>query len=1203
MRTGVGLVAAIAGGLLGLVVLGGLVEAARPPAGAAGPAGPIRYDRDIRPILADRCFQCHGLDASKRQADLRLDTFEGATTPPKDSVAAIVPGKPEASELWARVNDDDPKDGMPPESSHKRRLSAEEKELVRRWIVEGAQYEPHWSFVAPTKPTPPSVRNESWVRNPIDRFVLARLEAEGIAPSPEADKPTLARRVFLDLTGLPPTPEELSAFEADTKPDAYERLVDRLLTEEPYLTRHAERMATPWMDQARYADTCGIHMDAGRQMWLWRDWVIQSYRHNQPFDRFVIEQLAGDLLPDATNDQKVASGFNRNHVTTDEGGAIAQEYLVEYAVDRVNTTGAVFLGLTLGCARCHDHKYDPVTQEDYYRLIAYFNSIEEPGLYSQEANPQRAFEPFIAVPTAEQAERIATLDADLARLRDEMERRTPEEEAARAAFAGEVLDKAGIRWSKAEVTEARSADGATLTVEADGSVRASGENPKQDEYTLTLRTDASSIRLLSLELLPDEMAGRRTPRIGRAPNGNAVVSGITIEAHAANDPSKTATAKPVWAWASRSQVNGDYDVSNLVLGPGRTWALRGHEIEGPVVGAFLLDQPIGFEGGTILTVRIAQRSIYDQHTLARLRLGVGSIAEAGLAMLPTEASRWYVAGPFPPDQEGRVYEATYGPEQSDHLDFAQNFGFGNEYWRFDQNLVDDRPVTFGNGRDITYLGRVVFAPTARTWPVSFGSDDGFALLVNGKTIASRTVDRSVAAGQEQVEIPLQAGLNTVVLKIVNTGGMAGYAWSSSDPSPLAGDIVAGILPSQMRKGDLDQRFEVAWRVQHLPRYREAKAALATTERALAEVNAAVPLTMVMKELPTPRETFVLTRGAYDKPDPKRPVGRGIPAALGSLPPESPPNRLGLAEWLVAAENPLVSRVTVNRLWELCFGSGLVRSSEDFGLQGEWPSHPELLDWLAVDFREHGWDQRRALREMVTSATYRQSSKVRPEWKDRDPENRLLSFYPRRRLSAEQLRDQALYVAGLLVEKTGGASVKPYQPEGLWQEVAMIQSNTRVYERGMGDDLWRRSLYTYWKRAAPPPSMLTFDAPTREFCTIRRTPTSTPLQALVLWNDEQFVEAARVLAQRTLASAGDDNARLGLLFRRCTGRWPEDRERELLSKALVAFRQRYAGDPAAASGVLSKGVAPRPPQSDAGELAAWTMVASGVLNLYETTTQE
>jgi hypothetical protein len=1190
---------------MGVGRLAFVVLLAAPPLHAAGTGDArtaLRYDRDVRPILADRCFPCHGPDAHKRQGELRLDLLEPATAP-REHGPAIVPGRPDESELVRRIRNEDVDERMPPATSSRKPLDDGERDVLARWIEEGARYEPHWSFVPPVRPPVPEVRDAQGCRNEIDRFIRARLDAEGVEPSPEAPPATQLRRLFLDLTGLPPTPEEYDAFLADPRPDRHEQWVAKLLTEEPYRTRYAERMTTPWLDQSRYADTCGIHMDAGRQMWLWRDWVLAAYRDDMPFDRFVTEQLAGDLLPDATEAQKIASGFHRNHVTTDEGGAIAEEYLVEYAVDRASTTGAVFLGLTMGCARCHEHKFDPVSQEEFYRFYSFFNSIEEPGLYSQLPDPKRAFEPFLIVPNDEQKARKAELEALLASEKATLDVPADGEDAERDRFFAATREASGLRWEPSELVRASSTGGATLTPQPDGSVLASGTNPDQDEHELVLRTNATGLRLLALEALVDPSLPMQ--RVGRAPNGNAVLSNITAEAVSIADPTQRAPVRFVWAWADHEQADGEHNIVTALDPDPLGWAVDAHRREDGRVALFLADEPFGFEGGTEVVVHLAYRSQYVQHTLGRVRLSLGTLAEAGLDSLGLATSDWLFVGPFPTDPSPAGYSAAFGPESDLVLDREKNFGAGNQFWHFVPEYEDGR-LNGGlpAGVNTSYVGRKLFVTSARTVTASLGTDDGFRLFLDGVEVAKREVDRSLAADQDRVELALSPGAHTLVLQVVNTGGDAGFAWRfERRPAELAGDLLAALLPDGSRSKDLDERMHRAWRLAFSPRYRACTERIAALEGDLSKLDAEIPRTMVMQELAKPRETYLLMRGAYDRPDKSHVLERGVPAALGPWPEGAPLDRRGLAQWLLSPSNPLVARVAVNRLWELVFGTGLVRTSEDFGHQGEWPSHPELLDWLAVEFRESGWDVQHILTLLVTSATYRESSRVRPELVTRDPEDRWLASFPRKRLGAETIRDQALYVSGLLRERLGGPSVKPYQPEGLWQEVAMVQSNTREYVRGMGEDLWRRSLYTYWKRACPPPSLSAFDAPTREFCTVRRATTNTPLQALVLWNDEQFVEAARGLAERSLGeSAADDATRLGRLFLRCAGRTPEPAEEAALARTLERFRERYRADPDAARELVMVGESEPSPSLEPAELAAWTMIASALLNLDEVITR-
>ena len=1228
------------------------LEVAADPTPVADPPPPVRFGRDVKPLLSGRCFQCHGADPSSRQVGLRLDLRESAIAD-RGGYAAIAPGDPAASELLARIRSDDPEYRMPPPSAKKPALSEADREALTRWIEQGARYEPHWAWVAPARPATPVVHDAGWPRGEIDRFVLARLEAAGIAPAPPADAATLARRVFLDLTGLPPTLEELDAFLADAGVEpahhappvdanrldaAYERLVERLLTAEPYTMRFAEHLATPWLDAARYADTSGIHMDAGRQTWLWRDWVLEALRDNLPYDRFVTEQLAGDLLPGATTAQRVASGFNRQHVTTDEGGAIDAEYLVEYAVDRVNTTGAVFLGLTAGCARCHDHKYDPLTQEDYYSLFAFFNSNDEPGLYSQVPDPRRALEPFLEVPDIEQDARIDALSSRIGTLGVQLDEPLPGEAEQRDAFLTEAQQRAGVDWSVPRVLAARSSDpGVLLTPDESGAILAGGDMPASEDYLVELATERADLRLLLLECLATP--GAESPGGGRASHGNAVLSELALETRPAGSDAAWAPLPVRWAWSDHTQTNLDYEPGLAFDGDHATgWALDGNENAGPRDLVLLTERPFGSAAGTELRLTLSFRSPYAYHSLGHVRVRVSPLADS--STLPVARGRWHRAGPFGAvgtDREGdgvRLYDTAFGPETLTRLDRAIAWPDAareqaERRLAFDGALVDGAVVTLSDESSATYVARTLWSPDARELPVSLGSDDGLQLYLDGELVFENRVDRGAAADQDATMLALAPGSHLLVMKTVNTGGPGAYFFQ---PRPgddvLGGELVSALLPADAVTEEQRDDFTLTWRRQMFAGYRELDDARNAAITELAAERAAVPRTMVMSELPEPRPTYVLRRGQYDQPDESRPVSRRAPSFLPPLPDDAPRDRLGLARWLSAPEQPLFARVAVNRFWELVFGTGLVRTSEDFGVQGEWPSHPELLDWLAVEFRESGWDVRRLLRSLVTSATYRQASLGRPELAEVDPDDRLLARYPRRRLQAEQIRDLALHASGLLVERLGGPSVKPYQPEGLWREVAMPQSNTRLFERDDGDALWRRSLYTYWKRAAPPPALLTLDAPTRESCVIRRQRTNTPLQALVLWNDEQFVEAARALAARTLLETEADTAdrddgtsdgretattgtnaadrdaqRITRMLRRCTGQAPDADEQALFADALASFRERFAGDPESAAALLAVGESPLPMTLAPDELAAWTLLANAALNLHATITQD
>ncbi len=1008
--------------------------------------GKVQFNRDIRPILAENCFACHGPDAKQAKGGLRIDHRDSATKPGESGSIPIVPGKPAASELVTRILSDDPDERMPPPDSHKS-LTDRQKQLLKRWIAEGAEYQAHWGFIAPVRPTLPEVKNKSWPRNDIDRFVLAKLEAEGLAPSPEADRPTLIRRLSFDLTGLPPTPEEVASFVGDASPDAYEKVVDRLLKS----PRYGERMAMWWLDGARYADSNGYQADYERFMWPWRDWVIKAFNTDKPFDRFTVEQLAGDLLPNATNDERVATGFNRNHRINTEGGALAEEWHVETVIDRVDTTSAVWLGLTMGCCRCHNHKFDPITQKEFYQFFAFFNNVPEAGVGVERPINQP---PTTRVIGADQQQRIAELDAATA--------------AAEAALKGQEakLPELQARWERDEgprlleqtnswhvlSPKATSAGKAKFTAQPDGSYLVSGPKPPRDVYTLSADVPPTTITALQFDVLPHPSLANQN--FGRAGNGNIVLS--EFEAEWTDD----AHPKPKQVKFSRAMADysqSGWDIAAAIDGNRDTgWALDGND---PAKRAdrhaiFVPEKPIALPRGGKLTVRVRQEAL-DNHTIGRFRLSISSAA--GLA-----------------------------------------------------------------------------APSAAPIPS----------LVS-EALSANPAARSKAQKQ---------ALTSYYLSVASSGLLA-----------------------------------------------QAKATLDAARTAKADFENGLPTVMVMEEMRQPRDAFILIRGQYDKHGDK--VTAGVPAALPPLPAGAPANRLGLARWIVDPANPLTARVTVNRFWEMLFGVGIVKSSENFGVQAEWPSNLDLLDWLATEFIRDQWDMKRLQKTIVMSATYRQSSRVTPALMERDPENRLLARGPRLRLQAEMIRDNALAISGLLVEKLGGPSVRPYQPEGVWDETN-VYGNLRHYKHDQGDNLYRRSLYTIWKRTAAPPDMTLFDMPSRELCVVRRSRTNTPLQALTLLNEVTYVEAARGLAQLIIRSGGKTPAeRIAYAFQRATGRQPTAKEAAILSGGLERQLVRFRGDAAAAKQLLSVGDLKTEPNLDPAELAAYTLTANVILNLDETITKE
>ncbi|MEM9083800.1 MAG: DUF1549 and DUF1553 domain-containing protein, partial [Planctomycetota bacterium] len=936
--------------------------------------------------------------------------------------------------------------------------------------------------------------------------------------------------------------------------------------------------------------------DSGRQMWLWRDWVIEAFRQNMPYDRFLTEQLAGDLLPDATIDQLIASGFNRNHVVTDEGGAIDEEYLVEYAVDRTDTTSAVFLGLTIACARCHDHKYDPISAEDYYGLFAYFNSNDEPGLYTQDSkNPHRAYEPAISVLNEKEQAEIDRLNRLIATYTAQTEKPTPEAIAARDILLANGA--AAAAWVTPIVEHARSSGGSTLEILDDRSVRATGTTPDTDVYQFELASiDTPSINAALIEVMTDESIAHG--RVGRSDEGNAVLTGIDLWIQRGNE---RIHLDPAWAWADIEQANVGYPAIDALRGMSpHGWGVDGKSIEGGRRLLIMLTEPFDLQSQDRLGVRMAFQSKWSAHSFVRVRTNVG-IYQPVIPLAPAFGN-WHRIDPFVASEGEDPFDTAFGPEASDRIDPSKTFGNSTHRWMLDADLKDGSVARLpGSPQSVLYFGREVFAHQAIEAPVSLSSNHGFRLFVNGYEIASNRVERGVESDRKHAVLPLRAGQNTVVLKVIHTGDPAEMYFNIDEWFDGWNDTAIASLPEKTINNNLRQRAIAAWDRSPSSPIGQALLRLDEARAYKDRIKSMARRTMVMSELDEPRQTYVLTRGEYNHPDLNRPVQRGVPSALGELPEGAEANRLGLARWMTGPENPLVSRVAVNRFWMMLFGNGLVRTPEDFGFQGDWPTHPELLDRLAVDLRESGWDIRELLRQIVLSATYRQSSAFRPDVFEIDPDNRLLARYPSRRLWAEQIRDQALFQAGLLVEDVGGPGVKPYQPEGLWREVAMDTSTTKEFVRDNGDDLYRRSLYTYWKRAAPPPSMRAFDAPTREFCTIQRATTETPLQALVLWNDEQFVEAARVLAQRTLKESDSDTHRMISMYRRCASARPTQDELKILTEALAGFRERFSSDRDAARSLLDVGEAPI--EGEPAEVAAWTMLASTMMNMYRVTTQE
>jgi hypothetical protein len=1017
--------------------------------GSSSAADRIDFNRDIRPILADKCFKCHGFDDQARQAGLRLDQRDAAVRPLESGVVAVVPGKSADSELFVRVSSKDADTKMPPPDSGKT-LTDDQIAKLRQWIDEGAEYKGHWSFSVPTRPALPKVEHKDWVRVPIDQFILARLEQEKLLPLPEAGKRDLLRRLTFDLTGLPPTLAELDAFLLDNSADAYEKVVDRLLAS----PRFGEHKARYWLDAARYADTHGLHFDNERYVWLYRDYVVNALNSNKPFDQFSLEQMAGDLLPNPTLEQKIATGFNRCNVTTNEGGSIDDEVLVRYGVDRVETMSTVFLGLTMGCAVCHDHKFDPITQKEFYRLFAFYSWSADRAMDGNIQLPP----PIVKAATPEQQAQL-----------DDFDRRIAD---VRKLVADEL--------SKINYAEPPESQSPTTFAEPTEYVWIDDDTPRGAK-----QQGDSPWEFISKSKLAPYSGQRASTRTAEGVSQHFFTD--------ANPPLRVGEGDKLFTYVYLDPSKPPKTI--MLQWNDGTWEHR----------AFWGEDLIPFGSGPESPNHLHQGPLPKVGEWVRLEVEAERVGLKPGAALNGWAFTQY---------DGRVY--------------------------WDKAGIVTRTPQAGTGFD------------------SLAKWDAY----------ERSQRRSALPD------PVKSAVRT-------------------DPEKR----------NDEQKKQIREYFLTKIYPKTRPTFEAYDKQIEDLNKQRRELDAKIPASLVMEDMDKPRDTFVLIRGQYDKKGEK--VEPGIPAALGKLPDDAPKNRLGLARWITSRENPLTARVTVNRTWQQYFGTGLVETAEDFGAQGQLPTHPDLFDWLAVEFIESGWDVKKLHKLIVMSATYRQSTQVTPDLLARDPDNELYTRGPRFRIDGEMVRDQALYLSGLLNEKLGGRPVRPYQPEGIWEAVAFKGSNTEYFKPDAGDALYRRSLYSFWKRTAPPPSMVTFDAPNRESCVVRRARTNTPLQALVLMNDTQFVEAARFFAQRAIEDGGDTpEKRLAYAFRTATARRPSANELAVLSRVFQSHFDGYKSDPEAAKKLLDVGAKKSDlTKFDASELAAYTMATSLILNLDETITKE
>ncbi len=1029
----------------------------------ADAADKLEYNRAIRSILMDNCFACHGADSASRKADLRLDLRDQAL-----KAEAIVPGDPEASEMIRRIESDDAQEVMPPPKT-KKTLTKEQKVLLRQWVKEGAEYQAHWSFIPPQRPQPPRVKDAAWLKNPIDRFILAKLEERNLTPAGEADRRALARRLSLDLTGLPPEPAEVEGFVNDTAPDAYDKLVRHYL-DSPHWGEHRGRY---WLDAARYADTHGIHFDNFREMWSYREWVIKAFNRNLPFDQFTLEQLAGDLLPDRTLDQVVASGFNRCNITTNEGGAIAEEYQVLYTRDRTETTSQVWLGLTAGCAVCHDHKFDPLTTKEFYSLAAFFNNTTQQAMDGNIKDTP----PIVFVPRNEDREIWESLTRQVADVRGQIASRR---ESARPEFDGWLAQATPTKIAELIPVEQLIFD-APLN-EGDGKV--------------VHVTMAGNPRELSVENGFTWAEGRHGKKVF------SLEAGQTLEAVEVGD-FEGDQGFSCSAWVRLPKENM---VGSIVARMDNTSGHRGWDLwlEGNKLGTHIINA-------------------WPDNALK------------AVAKAPLKANEWY------------------------HV-----------------------AVTYDGSRKAA----------------------GIKIYLNG-AVQAMDVQADKLTETTRTGVPFKIGQRHAserlpALMLENLRVYARTLTPAETANLARADRLVQLFDKPADQRTDAERNEIFdwWLTTLDPVSQELKTQMAALEKQQAAIKSAGTIAHVMQERSEAAMAYILFRGEYDKR--RDQVTPETPAALPPLPGDLPRNRVGFAKWLLRPEHPLTARVTVNRFWQEVFGTGIVRTAGDFGVSGELPSHPELLDWLAVEFRESGWDVKEFFKLLVSSATYRQAAVATAEKLEKDPQNRFLSRGPRFRMDAEMVRDCALASSGLLVRKLGGPSVKPYQPPGVWEAVAMIGSNTRDYKADSGENLYRRSLYTFWKRAAPPALLDLFNAPSREVCAVRRERTNTPLQALATLNDPTFVEAARHLAQIALLNAGATNTegRVDFIARRLLARSLAADESALIEASLKDLSDYYVAHAEEAKKLIAVGESKADPAVDASTLAAWTMLVNELLNLDE-----
>lgn len=1418
-----------------LLWAGGVLAEDKPGGTTRGGARTVSYLKEIRPLLAQHCFRCHGPDPAARKGKLRLDLKDTAFAA-RSGKHVIESGSLDGSLVWERITADDESERMPPAGTAEP-LTQKQIDTLKLWIEQGARWEDHWSFLPPQKPARPKVVAPSWVRDPLDAFVLARLEKEGLKPEAEAPRETWLRRVSFDLTGLPPTPVEIDAFLRDKSSEAYAKQVDRLLKS----PRYGERQTQEWLDLARYADTSGYQNDMPRKIWKWREWVINAYNANMPFDQFTIEQLAGDLLPNATLAQKIATGFNRNHPTNSEAGEEVDEYRSAYVIDRVNTTATVFMGLTLACTQCHDHKYDPISQRDYYSFYSFFNNIKERD--AEYLNPR----PTMPVPNPDQEPRLADLKVRIAALQKRLDRDDPLTDESQKQWERMALARLGkpIAWTTARPAALLSRNGAMLQLLDDGSVLSGGPTPVKDTYDIMLRPGKKHIAALRLEVLPDDSQPEKA--LGRSADGCFHLSALEIrhgnlsdsqeaplvylsraEADINQKPKEDAATFEMFPGSIESAVVVDAVPGEGGFGARGGWSIVGDERTKPHEAILLPLEPLDTNDASVVRIGLHQSGGFKFKSLiGRFRISYTEDDRVRETLLSAQPKLWSSMGPFPAADAAKAFETPFEPEKdvkSEPLDLKKSYtrvvlppppnnkaptatpsktgetpakpepkpgdGAAGEApkpekqpkpapetskaakdetktpnkdeakpaapkvetagaeatppkpkpkpekitWTEQRKWRDGTQARLQGGNGAYYLTRKIVSTRPRTALVQIDGPPGFKAWVNGELVQSLApppspapvpaktdepkkdvkpdeeeptgpdpeavnleaiLSRARAKSEQQFRIGLRRGENEIVVKvIVNAGAAGGPAPGTvvNGPMPVPGggsaftfhftpegdDVMTHEIATALRL-DAQERPQtiVGQLLAHvnvwpaLPTESSAKQPVTPKEadstkppvspdepkkvslvgeksapiqaevekhklspaerrrqvlreyyrahidpvgRMVAEelaklkeeeklVKRLMPETLVMEELEKPRQAYIFVRGLYKNHGDK--VSAATPAVLPPMAKDQPRNRLGMAKWLVSPQHPLTARVLVNRIWQQYFGQGIVRTAEDFGIRGELPTHPELLDYLATELVESGWDLKKLHKRIVLSATYRQAATAPDAKIERDPENRLLARGPRLRLTAEMVRDNALAISGLLVEKVGGESVKPPQPRNASKSVEGIAS---AYRRDRDEKQYRRALYVYWKRGSPYPSMLNFDAVKRDACTVTRATTTTPLQALTLLNDPVYVECAKMLGQRMrkdreaigreldLKKPQEDAKRLAYGFRLCTSRAPTEKETQVLQKLLDDQRAHFKADAAAAKKLLGVGDAKIDETIDPVEAAAWACVGNALLNL-------